>query len=98
MILQSPKGNIRTRVRRNSPEHKNLTAVMWTEVTPDPSPAQIAQRERWRLLRTIHRTIRNLEEIKQHGKVYISTWDEHDLALTIACLRVSILPKIRKGG
>ena len=35
MILYSPKSNQRTRVRRNSPEHRKLTAMGWIDVIPE---------------------------------------------------------------
>lgn len=65
MILQSPTGNIRTRVKRNSVEYKNLKSFGWTEITREPSPAQLAQRNRWILLGLIHGTIKNIEAIQQ---------------------------------
>ena len=98
MILRSPKSNQRTRVRRNSPEHRKLTAMGWIEVTPDVSPAQLAQRKRWRLLGLIHRTIQNIAAVQQQCPDQLTGIERMQLSQVINILRNYTLPKIREGG
>lgn len=98
MILCSPKSSQRTRVRRNSAEHRKLTAMGWVDVTPDVSPAQLAQRKRWRLLGLIYRTIKNIEAIQQQCPDQLTGIERIQLNQAINVLRNSTLPKIREGG
>lgn len=98
MILQSSKGTKRTRVKRNSIEHKELIRLGYTEITPEPSPAQLAQRKRWRLLGLIHRTIQNIEAVQQQCPDQLTEIECVQLSQAISILRNYTLPKIREGG
>lgn len=98
MILHSPKSNQRTRVRRNSPEHRKLTAMGWIDVTPGVSPAQLAQQKRWILLGLVHRTIQGMQEIQRQCKDYLDLQEESKISIALDTLTNSTLPKIREGG
>lgn len=98
MILQSPTGNIRTRVKRNSVEYKNFKSFGWTEITREPSPAQLAQRNRWRLLGLIHRTVKNIAAVQQQCPDQLTGIERIQLNQAINVLRNSTLLKIREGG
>lgn len=98
MILQSSKGTKRTRIKRNSIEHKELIRLGYTEITPKPSPAQLAQRKRWRLLGLIHRTIKNIAAIQQQCPDQLTGIERIQLNQAINVLRNSTLLKIREGG
>lgn len=98
MILQSSKGTKRTRIKRNSIEYKELIRLGYTEITREPSPAQLAQRKRWILLGLIHRTIKDIAAIQQQCPDQLTGIERIQLNQAINVLRNSTLPKIREGG
>ena len=98
MILEHALSNRRRTVKRNSPEHVRLRNEGWYDVTPRPSPAQLVQRKRWKLLGLIHRTIQNIEEVQQQCPDQLTGIERVHLNQAINILRNHTLPKIREGG
>lgn len=98
MILEHALSNRRRTVKRNSPEQVRLRNEGWYDVTLRPSPAQLAQRKRWKLLGLIHRTIQNIEEVQQQCPDQLTGIERVQLNQAINILRNHTLSKIRKGG